>query len=222
MSRRLVNGRSRQSDSSTPAQRRHARDRDEIIELPPYEQPICALSAKAKRALEQLNREIDFSKYDEQIKKSKALLSEASGECNDRNIVRQKVQKKNAHKREKEEKEKTNEDENDEIFARHINKKTETFTKNAEKAMRDLIDYSDERAMHESLLEDILQQLPDVPVGGQQRRRARNDDSEEENGDDDNDEEEEEAAEAISAIELLQKARSDYTAKYQSKTMLKR
>lgn len=231
-SRRNLVSRARLNNDSTssPAPRRQQTENQEPITLPPYETPSCQLSASGQRALDELRVNYDYSKYQKHINESKKLIPSVIGDANDRLRMRRDKIAKAAERRRRQEKgdeDKTDQDKEDETIEAGLTRRVESATEQAEKAMRDLIDYGDELAMQDTLLQDVASTIAAVPPPPERRprgNRVRNDDS-----DDDAEEPEEEEdlepqtdVEILSASELLQTARDEYTSGYTSKSMLLR
>lgn len=217
------------NSNSSPAQRRQRDENREPTPLPPYEPPTCPLTATGRRALDDLGINHNYNKYQKHITESKKLLPVVVGDCNERLHIRRVKLSKAADKRQRQgrgDDEKTEVEITDETFANGYEKKVADVTSNAEKAMRDLIDYGDELAMQEALMKEVSESVAaapapaPTPVRRPRQRRPRNDDS-----DEDTEEEAEppaEPVEVLSATDLLKKAREDYTTTYTSKSMLER
>jgi len=230
---RLNNG-----DNASPAQRRQ-RDENRSKEptpLPPYEPPICALTISGRRALDEL-RNRDNADYRNHITKSKELLPNVVFDTTNRLRQRKARVEKATQRRHQQDKGDNDEDNTeieleDELFVSVYSKQVADLTNKAEKAMRDLIDYDDELAMQETLLNDVSETIASAPVPQPRpvrtprQRQPRNDVSDEDDEDGEEEEELEEEQEpevaALSAVELLKKAKADYTTEYQSRTMLER
>jgi hypothetical protein len=233
-SRRNLISRARLNENpvASPSPRRRQPENQDPTPLPPYEPPICQLSASGRRALDQLRINYDYSKYQKHIDESKKLIPIVIGDANDRLHLRREKVAKAAERRRRQEKgddEKTEQEVEEETVAAGLGRKVERETERAEKAMRDLIDYSDELAMQEHIWQDVTTTIaaepPSRPPPERQPRegRPRNDDSDEDEGDEEEEEIDPEAeVDITSATELLQKARDDYIATYTSKTMLER
>lgn len=101
-----------------------------------------------------------------------------------------------------------------------LERQVDKYTKDAEKALRDLIDYGDELAMQDTILRDVVENVTAAaaaqPIRRQRRRRGADDE-------DDAEASEEEApaddVEVLSTVELLKTAKDDYTTKYGARTM---
>jgi len=148
-------------------------------------------------------------------------LTVSAGEINDRLHARKKTIKVRAEKRRERGREvKSAIEIEDEEYADKLEGKVEDLTAKAEKALREMIDYRDEITMQDNIMKNISDNLPAAPV--QHARRARADDD----GENEDPEEvvNEEAADipGVSAVELLEKAKGDYAAKYAAKSMLSR
>lgn len=195
--------------------------------LPPYEPPSCPLTASGRRALDELRINHNYIKYQNHIAESKKLLPIVVGDSNERFYVRREKVARAAEKRQRQgrgDDEKTEHEIEDETFTTQYGRKVDELTTKAEKAMRDLIDYSDELAMQDALLKDVIESIAAAPASARisqrisSQRRLGNNSSDE-------DEEVESLADPVevpSAVELLKNARENYTAAYMSKTMLER
>lgn len=226
--------RSRRDDTvhaSSPAQRR-ARDPDasESLPLPPYEPPSCPLTANAKRTLESLSANLDTSKYEKHLKAAIQNVTNSAVEPSDRLHNRLKRVKHQAEKRRqlgKENEEKTDLELEEEEYAEDLEKKVEALTTKAEKALRELIDFSDELALRDHLLKQVNENIPapNTNSAGSRRRtrRARNGDSDDDDDDGEADDYEEDEADTmdpsvLSALESLNKLKEEYSTSYASKT----
>jgi len=213
MSRRLVHGRSRQNDASsasTPVQRRHREDEAAGVELPPYEPPSCALSARARIELNKLrDAEDDLRKYRQHLDFSQKTIPEAVAQLNDKANKRKQANEKWVAKRVAEgmaDEEKTDAEKDDELSASVMVKKSKELTQKSEKALREVIDYGDELSMHSHMIAEVIDNIAAVPPPQV----------------DAIEDEVEEALDVTSAVELLDKARADYAEAYRSKPMVKR
>jgi len=225
MSRRLVN-RARAIEEPSPAQRSRNRDSEpshEPAPLPDYEPPTCALTPAAKRALDELHRKHSTDKYKKHLDGSIKALTHSIGDSNERLRLR-----KEALEKAKERRARAGGDENDggaiaelEKFHNGMNTSVKSMTTKAEKALRDLIDHSDELAMKDTIMAEITQNVAAAPAPRPARRQRRQGSDEEENGEDDNAEEDEEEEEAVvvSALEILNKAKEDYAAAWTAKSL---
>lgn len=103
--------------------------------------------------------------------------------------------------------------------------KVSDLTNRAEKALRDLIDYGDELAMQDTIMKGLVEGIAAAPSSRPAvRRRQRNPRADEEEEEEEEEPEDEDDAPAaneniLSAVELLKKAKEEYTARYTSKSM---
>ncbi|RDW75209.1 hypothetical protein BP6252_06351 [Coleophoma cylindrospora] len=197
--------------------------------LPPYEPPSYPLNVGAKRALDSLAARQDTAKYKNHLKRAIHNVTYCAVEPADRLYSRQKKLKQQAEKRRqpgRENEEKTDAEMHDEEYAEDFEKKVDQLTIKAEKALRELIDFSDELALHEQVLKDVNEQIP-APVilpsaeTRRLRRRAQDeDDAEVEEEEVDQDAEAPaEDVEILSAIEILKNLKEDHKTAYAEKTM---
>ena len=171
------------------------------------------------RELDEVRLLHDFSKYKRHIDSSMKVITNVAAEGNDRLNLRKSRVEQNAAKRSNqgiEREEKTEKEEEAELMATQLEKKVEDLTTLAEKALRDLIDYRDELAMHDTIMREVSESVAADPAA-HLSGRGQNDRADE--GEDDS------AASnpsILSAVELLKKSKEDYAATYASKSMLDR
>jgi hypothetical protein len=105
-----------------------------------------------------------------------------------------------------------------------MNKKVTDSTSKGEKAMRDLIDYTDELIMRDSIMTEVNENIAAAPAPVPHLRRQRRVAPEDEDEEEENIAEEAPAEDAtiLSPVELLRKAKEDYKAAYTSKSMADR
>merc|ERR1712093_222460 len=110
---------------------------------------------------------------------------------------------------------------NDEVCLKGFERNNTTFTIQAEEAIRELIDFSDELAMQSAIMKDVVREITSAPAPRRTARRRRRDVG----SDDEEEEEEEEDAEPpaadpeqMSALELLRQAKEDHATKYASQS----
>lgn len=229
-SRRLVN-RARANEESLPQQHpRHHASEAEPTPLPPYEPPTCALTPTAQRALETLRASHDYSKYKRHLDGSIKAITNSVGDSNDRLRVRkEEVAKAASRRRQGEEgEEKSAEDKERETVLAGMETNIMSLTTKAEKAIRDLIDYSDELAMKDTFMRELSEHIAAASLPRQRTRRQRspgsNEDEDEENEEiavEENDEPEPDGS-VISALELLKKAQVEYATAFASRSMRSR
>lgn len=222
--RRQLVSRSRLSETSSPAQRRRRDEESEDVQptpLPPYEPPSCPLSVSQKHALDSLRLNYDDAKYKKHLAVSKKNVTNAIGESNDRLTAHKAKVRRTEERVRQQGREKTGAEIEEEQYTKSMEKKVADLTARGEKAMRDLIDYSDELAMQDSIMTEVSENIAAAPAprptAGMQRR----------SGSEDGEENEEiNAVEApaadvavLSPVELLKKAKEDYITTYTSKSM---
>lgn len=204
--------RGRVRESEAPARQQH--------ELPPYEPPSCPLSTAAKRKLDDLRTNRDAAKYNKHLKLAIATIPVAAAACNDRLSDRQEAVRKRANKRKHDGVEDADMPQDHieaENYLKSFTKQVDSLTEKSEKALRELIDLGDEARMQDVILREVEENIPVAPA--QPARRRREDD---EDGEEDENEAPAADAEILSAVELIKKAKADYTSEYQSKTMRQR
>jgi hypothetical protein len=203
----------------------------------------------AKQQLANLAQEADYAKYRKHLEVSITTLSNATADSNDalgaaKESLKKQVDRRRAREAQKgndddegEEKDKENgraEKTPEEIAAeeqvRDLEAKVDKLTKEAEKAMRELIDYSEELkgqdALVRGVVEQVFMQAPARPSNNAVRAAARrrrvaagadSDDDEDVNMPDADDEAP--AADILSPTELLKQAKENYTTQYTRKSM---
>jgi len=197
-SRRHLVSRSRvNNQDASPAPR--SRQREPAV-LPPYEPPSCPLSAEAQRQLDHLRVNHDYSKYKKHVQSAIGTIRESAVTVNDKLSGRKdQIRKADEKRAERGTEEKSEADIENEAYTRHMDKKVGVLTAEAEKALRDLIDYGDELAMQDSIMKDINAAIAAAPQP--------------------HPDEPDEDVEILSAVELLKKAKEDYATEYSSKSM---
>lgn len=161
-----------------------------------------------------------------------------TAESNDRLYEAKERVRKLAERREAPdaEQEKNETERKAEARAEELENKIDRLTTEAEKALRDLIDYGDELTQQEQIMRDVTEKatVARVPTGSSRSRAMRRAAGRTRNNSDDEDEEfqdgdgmdverAEDAPELqvdiLSPTELLKKAKEEYTAAYTSKSM---
>lgn len=223
--RRHLVQRNRNPDASSPAPRTQHRASEtpgrQPTALPPYEAPTCPLSDEAKRNIENLRIERDSAKYKGHIVGAIKALQNAAPDCHER-VYQRKVQLEKQTERQKRQDGEEPTAEYKELvgYVPSLEKQVDKFTKDAEKALRDLIDYGDELAMQDSILRDVVENVTAAAAAQPARRKRRHRGASDE---DDAEASEEEApaddVEVLSTVELLKTAKEEYTTKYGAKTM---
>ena len=228
-SRRLVN-RERANQDYSPVQRSRHRESEAVqepISLPPYEPPTCALTPSARRALENLRVNHDYSKYKKHTDSAIKAITNSIGDSNERLRIRKEQLAKIASRRRDEEDDEDGEEalKTKEAVVRGMENKVTSLTAKADKALRDLIDFGDELAMKETMMKEVSENIAAAPaprpVARRQRRQGSNDGENAENEEVgvEEDEEAEVEGSVVSAVELLKKAQEGYTTQYASKNM---
>jgi E3 SUMO-protein ligase NSE2 len=221
--RKHLTSRSRLSENSSPAQRRRRDEESEDQQstpLPPYEPPSFPLSESQKRALDNLRVNYNGAVYRNHLEVSKKNITSAIGESTDRLTANRAKVQRAEEKAQQQEREKTATELEEEQYTHTMNKKVTDLTAKGEKAMRDLIDYSDELAMRDSIMTEVSENIAAAPIHRPAGRRTRAH-SEDGDGDEENIAEDAPAADAafLSPVELLKKAKGDYTTAYTAKSM---
>lgn len=195
-------------DSEAPARQTHA--------LPPYQPPSCPLSADAQQKIADLRLRYNHDKYKRHIQGATGALGDTVADCHERVTNLEAEAKSRAAKfREKNgaDTEMPSEVKEREGNNRALKKQVDRLTVDAEKALRELIDYGDELAMHDSILREVETNIAQAPAAAARRRRGED---ENEGGAPAED------PEILSAVELLAKAKEDYTTTYGSRSMKSR
>jgi len=230
-SRRLVS-RSRQNEEASPVQRNRQRRQEqeapnEPTPLPPYEPPTCQLSASAKNAVDNLRLNHDYSKYQKHLTGAMKAITTAAADNHERLAVHKtQVQKYAEHRQSKDipDDQKPENHIEKEQYTDALEGKVLDLTTKAEKALRDLIDYSDELAMQDTVMKGVSEEIAAAPAAQPAvRRRQREPRANDEEGEEEEPEDENNAPAAdeniLSAVELLKKAKEEHIARYTSKSM---
>lgn len=219
--RRLLVSRPNQ-DAPSPSSGRDSSSAQRVA-LPPYQAPACPLTDTAYQQLASLTQEADHGKYQKHLSSSVSVLVSSVVDSNDALSIAKDGLKKQVEKRKAREARQSNEETHgesrvekseEELAAEeHIRKldaKVEELTKEAEQAMRELVDYSAELKGQDALVRGIAQQV----AAQMQERRNNNLDADDADGDADAT-----AADILSPTELLQQAKQDTAAAYARKSM---
>lgn len=162
------------------------------------------------------------------LKTCKANLTNTTAEVFDRVVLRdEKAMKETAKRRKTAKHEKTREEIEAIEAARSLEVHALEVRTKAEKAMRELIDYADEMAMNDSIMKDVIANIPPAPAAEPVRRpRERN------GGEDSGDEGEAAQGEevryqipdvpGVSTINLLKDRKKEYEETYTAKDMRRR
>ncbi|KAL3421848.1 chromosomal organization and DNA repair protein [Phlyctema vagabunda] len=226
----LSRGRRDGSTVSSPATRRPRESeaptsRNGATPLPDYQAPSCPLNAKAKRDLEELYSNRSTEKYKKHLQAAKQSVTASAVEPNDRLHERQERLKQYAEKRRqpgRENEDKTDAEMEEQEYTEDLEKKVEALTTKAEKALRELIDYSDELAAQDDVIRRVNQQIPmydpQASAEARRRRRARANGSDAED-DEDAEESSAEDTQVLSAVEILKQLQEEHSTTYSEKTM---
>ncbi|KAG0645992.1 Non-structural maintenance of chromosomes element 2 [Hyphodiscus hymeniophilus] len=230
-SRRLVN-RGRENHESSPVQHSRHQEAEAVQQppsLPPYEPPTCALTPSAKRAIEDLRANHDYTKYKKHIDESIKAITASIHESNDRVRIRKEDMARKANRQregEDGEEDAGHEENAQEHVVRGMENKVASLTAKADKALRELIDYGDELSMRDTMLQEVSENIAAAPAprpaARRQRRQGSHDDENAENESEDvKDENEEPEIEGsiVSAVELMKTAQEAYQIKYASKSL---
>lgn len=223
--RRLVNrGRQHAESSSTPRSQ-HQNDA-EPTSLPPYEPPSCPLSAHAQKAIDTLRVNQDYTKYKGHLRGAMVGITTAAADVNERLTISQTTVRKHAKFRQNKniaDDEKPERHIEQEKYTQGLESKVLDLTDKSEKAMRELVDYSDELAMQDTIMKEVSENIAAAPAprpAARRRQRSPRSDGE----DDEEEPQEENVASAsdennLSAVELLKKAKEEYMVTWSSKSM---
>jgi hypothetical protein len=224
--RRHLVQRNRNQEQFSPAQRGRPRQSETPVQrpaaLPSYQPPSCPLSDDAKRQIENLRIEQNVEKYKKHIKSAIKTLGSSTAECNERLVARKATLDKiiaRTRDRDGEDGEPSEQIVEAEKIYSDLKDQVEKLTADAEKALRDLIDYGDELTMRDTIMQDVHQNIIITSAAQPARRMRRHRDDSEQNGSEDETETPAEDPEILSAVELLAKAKEDYAAKYRAKSM---
>ena len=102
-------------------------------------------------------------------------------------------------------------------YADSLERKVSDLTSKAEKALRELIDYGDELAMHDSIMREVHENLASASIARPAARRTANDEGEDEVPQDENAPAADENI--LSAVELLREAKEKQARNYASKSL---
>jgi hypothetical protein len=205
--RRHLVSRSRNDANSSPAPQAHHRVSQTPTRphtaLPPYEPPCCPLSEDAKRKVEALSLDHDYSKYKKHLKTTIAAVTTSTADLNERLTTRKDELKRANEKRKNREQAGSSQGLTEEETAARtyfngLNKQVASLTDKADLALRDLIDYGDELAMKVTILKDVAES-----ISTSQHARTQSGEEDEHN--------------MLSATKSYQMAQEDYARKYKDK-----
>ncbi|CAG8970991.1 hypothetical protein HYALB_00007659 [Hymenoscyphus albidus] len=208
-SRRHLVSRARMNNeaSASPAPSRTAPQQN--VELPPYQHPECRMTEAQQQALAQLKADHKYKKYKTTLKAAMSSLTNAAVSSNDRLHESKTNLETVANKRDKgngvvdDPKEAELEQQR---YHQVLEKKVREITKDAENALRELVDFDDEQKMHSTHLTEVIDTLKAAPP-------LRNHDEMEDDEDD---------LGIPSATDLLKKTKADYATRYHSKSKVER
>jgi E3 SUMO-protein ligase NSE2 len=238
-------------DSGSPAVQRPRGNRDSGLgqvqrsrqpptALPPYEPPTCPLNEGAKRSLANITMNLDLKKYEKHLNAAVKNITDFAGESNDHLYASQERVRRMAQRREaaQDDSEKTEAEEEAEQRAREMEKRVSKLNAESEKALRDLIDYKQELAHQDELLQSVSDEAAAASTAASasaaasrnraaRRERRPDQSSEDEEGNFEPTAEDEDVemsgteaqAAILSPTELLKKAREEYQTAYTSKTL---
>ncbi|RAL67051.1 hypothetical protein DID88_007831 [Monilinia fructigena] len=213
--RRLQTASERNGSQSSPApERSRPSNANKPIPFPDYTPPTCPLSADAQQAITNIRTLHNIAKLKKHLSTAIQNITTTTVNNNDRLLERKRQVEKNKRKR-------ARDGEEDEIPAnhkdleshtRHLTKKVNIWTEQAEIAMRVLIDKGDEVERSELVIRDICDRLSVANSATANRRTRGQHDDEDANQD----------GEIISAVELLDQIKEEYKTKYEAESMTKR
>ncbi|CZT45860.1 related to DNA repair protein MMS21 [Rhynchosporium secalis] len=231
MSNRRLVSRSRMNDAASPAPPRRQQPRasetpvrqtQTQTELPPYEPPVCALSEDAQHALESLGNTYDYRKYSKHLDNAKVVIRNAAAESNDRLLQRKENFPKQVERRRREgvaDEDRSEGEAKDETVLKGFERANDKFTLEAEEAMRELIDYSDELSVQDAIMKEVAQEIASAPAPRRAPpRRRRNAGSDDEGQEAEDNEPPAADPDNMSAVELLRQAKEDRAAQYASQS----
>lgn len=224
-SRKKLVSRSRLSENSSPAQGRRRDEESKNTQstpLPPYEPPSFPLSASQQQALYNLRVHYDDAALKKHLDASKKNIINAIGESHDRLTANRAKVQRSQEKARKKERDQTDAEIEAEGYTKSMAKKVTDYTAKGEKAIRDLIDYSDELANQDPIMTQVSENIPAAPArppASRRHRRSTSDDGE--GGEENIAEEEAPAVDAaiLSPVELLKKAKENYMTRYNARSM---
>ncbi|TEY46981.1 hypothetical protein BOTCAL_0309g00100 [Botryotinia calthae] len=213
--RRLQAGAGRHGSQSSPAPgRSRPSNPNESIPFPEYTPPKCPLSADAQRAISNIRTHNNSAKIKKHLSQAIRNITDTTVANNDRIWERKRQVEKNARKRQRDgqdDEEILAEHKDLEIHTKHLAKKVNIWTEQAELAMRVLIDKGDEVERNDLVVQDVCNRLDEVnPAPPIRRTRGQEDEEEKQDG------------VAISVVELFDKIKEEYRSKYEAESMTKR
>lgn len=195
-------------------------------QLPPYQLPSCPLTNQHKLQLSNLAAEADYAKYKKHLGTCVSTIINATADSNEAlKIAKEDLEDKRTKRRQKEARQAEAEDEDgnaagvgnsqEEIMLEeHVEKmteKVERLSREAEKAMRELIDYTDELRAQDQLMQGVIAKASQPAAA--RRRQGSDEEGDEVMPDAEADEE------VVGPTEILKMAREDYNRAYGNRSM---
>lgn len=199
------------------------------VQLPPYQPPSCPLTNQHKLELSNLAAEADYAKYKKHLGTCVSTLINATADSNEAlKIAKEDLEDKRTRRRHREARQAEADEAEDEdgnaagvgksqeeiTLEEHVEKmteKVERLSREAEKAMRELIDYTDELRAQDQLMQGVIAKASQPTPA---RRRQGSDEDGDEDMPDAADEEE-----VVGPTEILKMAREDYNRAYGNRSM---
>lgn len=215
-------GRLASRPSTQSSQQRHA-------QLPPYQPPSCPLTNQHKLQLSNLAAEGDYAKYKKHLSTCVSTLINATADSNEAlKIAKEDLEDKKTKRRQREARQAETDEAEDEdgnaagvgksqeeiTLEEHVEKmteKVERLSREAEKAMRELIDYTDELRAQDQLMQGVIAKASQPAPA--RRRQGSDEDGDEDMPDAADDEE------VVGPTEILKMAREDYNRAYGNRSM---
>lgn len=194
--------------------------------LPQYQPLSCPLTNQHKLQLNNLAAEADYTKYKKHLETCVSTLINATADSNEAlKVAKEDLEDKRSKRRQREATQAEAEDEDgnaagvgksqEEItLEEHVEKmteKVEQLSREAEKAMRRLIDYTDELRAQDQLMQGVIAKASQPPPTG--RRQGSDGDGDEDMPDAEADED------VVGPTEILKMAREDYNRAYGNRSM---
>lgn len=195
-------------------------------QLPPYQPPSCPLTMQHKLQLSNLAAEADYAKYKKHLGTCVSTLINATADSNEAlKVAKEDLEDKRSKRRHREATQAEAEDDDgnaagvgksqEEItLEEHVEKmteKVERLSREAEKAMRQLIDYTDELRAQDQLMQGVIAKASQPPPA---RRRQESDEEQDEDMPDAEADED-----IVGPTEILKMAREDYNRAYGNRSM---
>ncbi|KAF7890741.1 uncharacterized protein EAF01_010550 [Botrytis porri] len=214
--RRLQTGAEHHAPQSSPTPgRSRLSNLNGSIPFPEYTPPTCPLSADAQRAISNIRTLHNSAKLKKHLSQAIKNITDTTVANNDRIWERKRQVEKNARKRQRDgqdDEEIPAEHKDLEIHTKHLAKKVNIWTEQAELAMRVLIDKGDEVERNDLVVRDVCGKLAEANPAPPMRRTRGQEDGEEAKQD----------GVVVSAVELLDQIKEEYRSKYEAESMTKR